>query len=217
METPIPNSAADPHEFPTTEDGWFEYNRWLVKHGQKIVAQLSSGITGEELAAVRREWDAVSGLTDVAMREHRRFRQAQMEAEYEQYTQKLAKDIRENWADPKSIRPPRDPRRHLLTALDFDGEPGSGVDEGMTAGHAVPLDDRAQLLVEAARGIGDPEDPLVARVPRSLVFALTEVLEEFAARLMRDQIEGRLIGGDRYIQGVVDLKADLESRKFHDD
>ena len=24
METPIPNSAADPHEFPTTEVGWFE-------------------------------------------------------------------------------------------------------------------------------------------------------------------------------------------------
>ncbi|GAA0580376.1 hypothetical protein HPO96_20130 [Kribbella sandramycini] len=212
----MPSSAADPHEFPTDEPGWYEYNRWLAQHGQKIVALKASGITGAELAAAEREWDAISGLTEVADREYRRFRRALEEAEFERYTSRRAQELRD-LAAPVSGRPPRDPRRHLLTALDYNGEPGSGVDEGMAAGRAVELDARAKYLHEAARGIGDPDEPLVAYVPRSIVLELTSVLGEFAARLMRDQLEGRLVGGDRYIQGIVDLRSDLESRKFHDE
>jgi hypothetical protein len=210
----MPASATEPHEFPTTAEGWYEYRRWLARHGNEVNAQLRSGLPELQLEAVRQEWDAICGLTDVAERAYRTFREQELAVEFEEYARDLAGRIHAHWVDPASPRPQRDPRRHLLTELDYAEEPGSGADEGFSAGRPVELDARAAGLSAAARGVGSDDNDPVTLVPRSVVLALTTVLEEFAARLMKDRADGRLIGGDRYIQAVVDLQADLESRPF---
>ncbi|HEY3563252.1 MAG TPA: hypothetical protein VGL05_37555 [Kribbella sp.] len=214
MNEPLPRSATEPHEFPATAEGWYEYRRWLARHGREVKAELASGRPEHQLEAARREWDAIAGLTDAAERAYREFRRAELAAEFEDYSRQLAERIHADWVDPASPRPQRDPRRHLLASLDYAGEPGSGVDEGLSAGRPVELDARAAWLSAAARGTGSDEDDPVTLVPRGVVLALTDVLEEFAARLMKDRADGRLIGGERYIQAVVDLQADLESRRF---
>lgn len=59
-------------------------------------------------------------------------------------------------------------------------------------------------------------DRLVMRLPQATAIALTALLEEFAARLMLARAKGELVEGDAYTRAVVELQADLESRRFVD-
>ncbi len=206
----LPRRAADPHEFPTNREDWYTYRRWLARYGTTLEERLESAPTLPEREAARREWEAICELTDRAEQAYQEFLVAQEDAEYADYAQRLANRIWTDWVSQESVRPRRDPSRHALTALAFDG-----ADEGPAAGHPVGLDDEGRRLSAAMYRLDIPDDESrVLRLPRANVLALTAVLEEFAARLMLARADGDLVEGDDYIRVVVALQADLESRRF---
>lgn len=211
----LPQRATDPHEFPSNGEDWHAYRRWLARHGEELTEQMKSAPTLPERDAARREWEAICTLTADAERAYQLFQDGQEDAEYAEYVQRLANRIWGDWASPDSSRPQRDPSRHALASLAFDGEPGSGTDEGPGAGHPVGLDAEGRRLSAAMHKLDTPAgEGRIMRLPRANVVALTAVLEEFAARLMLARASGELVEGDDYIRAVVELQADLESRRF---
>jgi hypothetical protein len=205
----LPQRATDPHEFPATRDDWHSYRRWLAQYGGKLGEQLSSAPTFPEREAARREWEAVADLTGRAEEAYERFQIAQEDAEYADFARTLANRIHADWVSPNSIRPARDASREALTSIAYnEGE------EGLTAGHPVGLDQKGRELSALMEKLDTPEGSPVMRLPRANVLALTLVLEEFAARLMLARQKGELTEGDAYIQAVVELQADLESRRY---
>lgn len=213
----LPRRATDPHEFPATSDDWHSYRRWLARHGRQLRERMESAPTLPEREAARREWEAIGDLTRNAGLAYQEFQTAEEDAEYADYVRRLANRIWSDWVSADSERPSRDPSRHAVTTLAHDGEPGSGTDEGPAAGRPVGLDEEGRSLSAAMHKLDTPAgDGLVMRLPRANVIALTAVLEEFAARLMLARAKGKLLEGEAYIRAVVELQADLESRRFVD-
>lgn len=212
--TPVPDfqppqRATDPHEFPATSEGWHSYRRWLARRGRELREQLESP-TFPEREDARREWEAIGELTGRAEVAFQEFQAGQEDAEYADHVRRLAGRIHSHWVSADSVRPARDPRRHALTSLVFDDE----EEQGLGAGRPVGLDERGRALSASTYKLDTPEGDQVMRLPRANVVALTAVLEEFAARLMLARQVGELTEGDDYIQAVVELQADLESRRF---
>jgi transcription elongation GreA/GreB family factor len=204
-----PQRASDPHEFPTTSQGWHDYRRWLARHGRALREQLESASTLPEREAARREWEALGDLTARAETAFQQFQTQREDVEYAEYVRRLAGRIHSQWVSADSDRPSRDPRRQALTSLVFaEGEEGPG------AGRPVGLDERGRALSASTYKLDVPEGEQVMRLPRANVLALTAVLEEFTARLMLARQTGELAEGDDYIQALVEMQADLESRRF---
>jgi hypothetical protein len=204
-----PQRASDPHEFPTTSEEWHDYRRWLARQGRALREQVESASTLPEREAARRGWEALGDLTARAETAFQEFQIRREDVEYADYVRRLADRIHSEWVSADSVRPSRDPRREALTSLVFDeGQEGPG------AGRPVGLDERGRLLSASTYRLDVPEGEQVMRLPRANVVALASVLEEFTARLMLARQTGELAEGDNYIQALVELQADLESRRL---
>lgn len=206
-----PQRATDPHEFPANHEDWRSYRRWLVRHGRDVRQQMESAPTFPERDAARREWEAVGDLTDRSEAAYEQFQLAQQDDQYVEHVRALADRIYRDWVSAGSVRPARNPSREALTSVFYEDG-----DEGLEAGRPVGLDDQGRRLSSMMHKLDTPsgEHDRVIRLPRANVLALTLVLQEFAARLMLARQNGELSEGDAYIQAVIELQADLESRRY---
>jgi hypothetical protein len=170
---------------------------------------MESAPTFPDREATRREREVLGQLTERAETAFQEFQTRQEDVEYAEYVRRLADRIHSDWVSADSPRPRRDPRRHALTSLVFEDE-----EVGPGAGRPIGLDERGRALSASTYKLDSPEGEQVLRLPRANVLALTAVLEEFTARLMLARQNNELAEGDDYIRALVELQADLESRRL---